>query len=64
MALNQTLTLELRAHYRGKEMLAIALNVNVGTSNTLLDVTLNLLWGWQHYDLLISMFNILIQLNR
>jgi hypothetical protein len=64
MALNQALTFELRTHYRGEEMLAITLNINMGTSNTLLDVTLNLLWGWQHYDLLISMFNILIQLNR
>jgi hypothetical protein len=53
MALYQALAFKLWTHYRGKEMLAIALNLDMGTSNTLLDIALNLFWGWQHHDLLI-----------
>jgi hypothetical protein len=35
-------------------MLAIAIHFDVGTGNTLLDIALNLCWGWEHHDLLIS----------
>jgi hypothetical protein len=52
--LNETLTLKLRAHDGRKKMLAITVHFNVGTSNPLLDIALNLLWGWEHHDLLIS----------
>jgi hypothetical protein len=35
-------------------MLAIAIHLNVGTGYTLLDIALNLFWGWEHHGLLIS----------
>jgi hypothetical protein len=48
MALNQALTLKLRAHYRCIKMLAIALHRKVTASNPLLYIGLNLVWGWEH----------------
>jgi hypothetical protein len=48
MALNQALAFKLGTNHRCIKMLAIALYRKVATSYTLLNIGLNLFWGWKH----------------